>query len=313
MKKTLVAASLASLLGTTAMAETVGVSMALFDDNFLTVLRNGIEVYAADQGHTVQIQDAQNDVAKQLDQINNFIASGVDAIIVNPVDTSATQAMTDAAAAAGVPLVYVNRQPINLDTLPDNQAFVASNEVDSGTLETIEVCRLLAEKGKSEASAYIIMGELSNQAAVQRTQDIYDVIEAGQCEVNLTIIDRQTSNWRRDEAQNLMTNWLSTGAPFDAVIANNDESAIGAIQAIKAAGIAMEDVVVGGVDATQDALAAMQAGELDVTVFQNAAGQGQGALDAAVKLARGEDVDRAVWVPFELVTPANIDQYLSKN
>jgi inositol transport system substrate-binding protein len=67
------------------------------------------------------------------------------------------------------------------------------------------------------------------------------------------------------------------------------------------------------VDATQDALAAMQAGELDVTVFQNAAGQGQGALDAAVKLARGEDVDRAVWVPFELVTPANIDQYLSKN
>jgi inositol transport system substrate-binding protein len=313
MKKTLVAASLASLLGTTAMAETVGVSMALFDDNFLTVLRNGIEVYAADQGHTVQIQDAQNDVAKQLDQINNFIASGVDAIIVNPVDTSATQAMTDAAAAAGVPLVYVNRQPINLDTLPDNQAFVASNEVDSGTLETIEVCRLLAEKGKSDASAYIIMGELSNQAAVQRTQDIYDVIEAGQCEVNLTIIDRQTSNWRRDEAQNLMTNWLSTGAPFDAVIANNDESAIGAIQAIKAAGIAMEDVVVGGVDATQDALAAMQAGELDVTVFQNAAGQGQGALDAAVKLARGEDVDRAVWVPFELVTPANIDQYLSKN
>ena len=166
MKKTLLIAGFAGLMTTTAMAETVGVSMARFDDNFLTVLRNGIETYAATlDGVEVQIEDAQNDVSKQLDQINNFIASGVDAIIVNAVDTSATQAMTDAAAAAGVPLVFVNRQPINLDMLPDDQAFVASNEIDSGTLETIEVCAQLAAMGKTEANVYILMGELSNQAA----------------------------------------------------------------------------------------------------------------------------------------------------
>ncbi|WP_435256841.1 sugar ABC transporter substrate-binding protein [Thioclava sp. FR2] len=313
MKKTLLVAGFAALMSTTAMAETVGVSMALFDDNFLTVLRNGIQSHADANGISVQIEDAQNDVAKQLDQINNFIASGVDAIVVNPVDTSATQAMTDAAAAAGVPLVYVNRQPINLDTLPDNQAFVASNEVDSGTLETIEVCRLLKEKGKDNANVYVMMGELSNQAAVQRTADIHDVMAAGKCAVTLNIIDEQTANWSRDQAQSLMTNWLSTNTAFDGVIANNDEMAIGAIQAMKAAGISMEDVVVGGVDATQDALAAMQAGDLDVTVFQNAAAQGSGSLDAAVKLAKGEAVDQKVWVPFELVTPANIGDYLSKN
>lgn len=313
MKKFLISTALAVSMAGAAAAENVGVSMALFDDNFLTVLRNGIQKYADDNGVGVQIEDAQNDVAKQLDQINNFIASGVDAIIVNPVDTSATQAMTDAAAAAGVPLVYVNRQPVNLDTLPDNQAFVASNEVDSGTLETKEVCRLLKEAGKTEANAYVIMGELSNQAAVQRTQDILDVIGGPDCGVKINILDKQTSNWRRDEAQNLMTNWLSTGTAFDAVIANNDESAIGAIQAMKAAGIDMASVIVGGVDATQDALAAMQAGDLDVTVFQNAAAQGSGSLDAAVKLAKGEAVDQAVWVPFELVTPANIDDYLQKN
>ncbi len=313
MKKFLISTALAVSVAGAAAAENVGVSMALFDDNFLTVLRNGIQKYADDNGIGVQIEDAQNDVAKQLDQINNFIASGVDAIIVNPVDTSATQAMTDAAAAAGVPLVYVNRQPVNLDTLPDNQAFVASNEVDSGTLETKEICRLLKDAGKAEANAYIIMGELSNQAAVQRTQDIHDVIEGPDCGVKINILDKQTSNWRRDEAQNLMTNWLSTGTAFDAVIANNDESAIGAIQAMKAAGIDMASVIVGGVDATQDALAAMQAGDLDVTVFQNAAAQGSGSLDAAVKLAKGEAVDQKVWVPFELVTPANIDNYLQKN
>ena len=99
----------------------------------------------------MQVEDAQDDVAKQLDQVNNFVASGVDAIIVNPVDTSATQAISDAAAAAGVPLVYVNREPINVDWLPDNQAFVASDERESGTLETKEIRRLFKEAGKSEA------------------------------------------------------------------------------------------------------------------------------------------------------------------
>jgi len=314
MRKTLIAAGLASLMSTTAMAENIGVSMALFDDNFLTVLRNGIQKLADGMnGVTVQIEDAQDDVAKQLDQINNFIASGVDAIIVNPVDTSATQAMSAAAETAGVPLVYVNRQPINVDSLPDNQAFVASDERESGTLETIEVCRILGEKGKNPARIYVMMGQLSNQAAVQRTADIHDAMEQGKCAVKLEIIDEQTANWSRDEAQDLMTNWLSTGEPFDALISNNDEMAIGAIQAMKAAGVSMEDVVVGGVDATQDALVAMQAGDLDVTVFQNAAAQGSGSLDAALKLSRGEDVPQKVYIPFELVTPANIDQYLTKN
>ena len=313
MKKTLLAAGLVSLMGTTAMAEGIGVSMALFDDNFLTVLRNGIQSQADSAGLKVQIEDAQNDVAKQLDQINNFIASGVDAIIVNPVDTSATQAMSDAAAAANIPLVYVNRQPINVDALPDNQAFVASNEVDSGTLEAIALCDNWAAEGKTEVNVYVLQGELSNQAAVQRTQDIYDVIDAGKCKVKVNVIDQQTANWSRDQAQNLMTNWLSTGAAFDGVISNNDEMAIGAIQAMKAAGIDMATVQVGGVDATQDALAAMQAGDLDVTVFQNAAAQGGGALDAAVKLSKGEAVDQKVYVPFELVTPANVADYVAKN
>jgi inositol transport system substrate-binding protein len=314
MKKTVLALAFTALMSSSALAAKVGVTMALFDDNFLTVLRNGMVKQAKGMdGVELQVEDAQNDVAKQLDQIKNFIASGVDAIIVNPVDTSATQAMTDAAAAANVPLVYVNRQPINIDTLPDNQAFVASNEIESGTLETFEICKILRGKGKAGgATAYVIMGELSNQAAVQRTKDIQDVIGMDMCNF-ITIIDKQTSNWRRDEAQNLMTNWLSSGTKFDAVIANNDESAIGAIQAMKAAGVSMEDVVVGGVDATQDALAAMQAGELDVTVFQDAAGQGAGALDAALKLAKGEAVDRKVYIPFQLVTPANIDQFLKRN
>ena len=313
MKRLLTATAICGLLGTAAQAENIGVSMALFDDNFLTVLRNGMQDHAASlDGVTLQIEDAQNDVGKQLNQIQNFVASGVDAIIVNPVDTDATVAMSQAAADAGIPLVYVNREPVNVDDLPENQAFVASDEKESGTLETQEICRLLKEAGKTEAKAVVLMGELSNQAARMRTQDIKDVIATPECSF-IQIVEEQTANWSRTQAADLMTNWITSGLEFDAVISNNDEMAIGAIQAMKSAGMSMDDVIVGGVDATQDALAAMEAGDLDVTVFQNAAGQGQGAVDAALKLARGEEVENKVYVPFELVTPANLAEYQARN
>lgn len=315
MKKLLLGAAVSALMTTSAMAETIGVTMALFDDNFLTVLRNGMQDYAEElDGVEVQVEDAQNDVGKQLNQIQNFIASGVDAIIVNPVDTDATVAMTKAAADAGVPLVYVNREPVNVDDLPDNQAFVASDERESGTLETQEICRLLKEQGKGDgAKIVVMMGELSNQAARMRTQDVHDVIAADECSF-MEIVEEQTANWQRTEAADLMTNWLSAGVQFDAVVSNNDEMAIGAIQSMKAAGISMDDMLVGGVDATQDALAAMKAGDLDVTVFQDAAGQGKGAVDTALKLAGGETIeDQKVYIPFQLVTPENMDKFMSMN
>jgi inositol transport system substrate-binding protein len=283
--------------------------MALFDDNFLTVLRNGMQDYSKElKGVTLQVEDAQNDVAKQQSQIQNFIASKVDAIIVNPVDTDATAAMSKLAADAKIPLVYVNRQPVNVDSLPDGQAFVASDETVAGTLEAKEVCRLLGGKG----NAVIMMGELSNQAARMRTQSAKDVLKTDECK-GISVVEEQTANWQRTQGSDLVTNWLSSGIEFNAVIANNDEMAIGAIQALKAAGKDMKSYVVAGVDATQDALAAMQAGDLDVTVFQDAAGQGKGALDAALKLVKGDKVEKKVYIPFQLVTPENVKDYVAKN
>ena len=129
----------------------------------------------------------------------------------------------------------------------------------------------------------------------------------------MKIVEEQTANWSRTQGSDLTTNWLSAGLQFDAVVANNDEMAIGAIQAMKAAGMDMKEVLVGGVDATQDALAAMAAGDLDVTVFQNAAGQGKGSVDAALKLVRGEKVETKVYIPFELVTPTNLAGFQTKN
>jgi inositol transport system substrate-binding protein len=305
--------AISALMSGYAHAENIGVSMALFDDNFLTVLRNGMIDYAKKlDGVTLQVEDAQNDVARQQSQIQNFIASGVSAIIVNPVDTDATAAMSKIAADAGIPLVYVNREPVNVDKLPEKQAFVASDERESGTLETKEVCRLLKETGKKEANIIVMMGELSNQAARQRTADVHDVIATPECSF-MKIVEEQTGNWQRTQGTDLMTNWLSAGRQFDAVVSNNDEMAIGAIQALKAANVDMKKMIVGGVDATQDALAAMKAGDLDVTVFQDAAGQGKGAVDTALKIIKGEKVDKKVYIPFQLVTPANMDKFMAKN
>ncbi len=304
MKRILIALAAATILSTAAHAEKIGVSMAKFDDNFLTVLRNAMSDYAKGKAD-LQIEDAQNDVGKQLSQIQNFAAAKVDAIIVNPVDTDATPKMTEIATQAGIPLVYVNRMPAD-KTLPPKVSFVGSDERDSGTLEATQICKLLGGKGK----IVIMMGELSNQAARQRTQDVLDVIAKPECK-GMEVLEKQTANWDRIQGNDLMSNWISAGRKPDAVVSNNDEMAIGAIQALKAAGI--KNVIVGGVDATQDALAAMKAGDLKVTVFQNAAGQGKGAVDTALKLAKGEKVDSMVWVPFELVTPDNVDKYMTKN
>ena len=312
--RTLVLAGMLPVLSSCARPETtIGVSMALFDDNFLTVLRNSMQEYAGTlQGVRLQVEDAQNDVAKQLSQIQNFISQGVDAIIVSAVDTDASPAMTRLAAEAGIPIVYVNRQPADLEKLPSNAAFVGSKEIESGTLATTEVCRLLKEAKKTPARIVVMMGELSNQAARERTRAVHNVIATPECSF-MRVVEEQTANWQRTQGQDLMSNWISAGTRFDAVVSNNDEMAIGAIQALKAAGYDMGTMIFSGVDGTQDALAAMQAGDLDVTVFQDAAAQGKGAVDAALKLARGDSVEKTVWIPFELVTPATLDRYLARN
>jgi len=314
MKSFCVAAVLAALTASAASAETIGISMQSFDNNFQTLLREGLSARASQvSGITLQIEDAQTDVSKQLNQVNNFIAAGVDAIIVTLADTSAAPGISEAAEKAGIPLVYLNLQPDNVDKLPENQAYVGSKEIDSGRLGAEAACEILKKNGKaSDAQAYILMGDLAHQASRDRTSSVKETLAAGDCK-GMTIADEQSAAWTRTNAMDLTTNWITAGRPIDAVFANNDEMAIGAIQALKAAGVSMDSVVVVGIDATQDALAAMANGDLDVTVFQNAKGQSAGAMDAAVALARGHSIDKQVMVPFELVTPTNMAEYAHQN
>jgi inositol transport system substrate-binding protein len=309
MKKLLIAAAVSATLFSplAAHAQKVGLAMAELD-TFLTILKNGVVDAGKKNNVTVQVEDAGADVNKQLGQIQNLIAQKVDAIIVNPVDTDATPKITKMVTDAKIPLIYVNRKPVDFDKLPAGVAFVASDEKISGTVQTQEVCRLLKGKG----DILVLMGELSNEAARTRTKDIEEVIATKECS-GIKIVDKKEGKWDRIKGQDIMTNWLSAGLKYDAVIANNDEMAIGVINALKAAKKWTPASIVAGIDATPDALASMKAGDLKVTVFQNAAGQGSGSIDAALKLIKKQSVDRFVNVPFELVTPANLAKYSGKN
>lgn len=279
---------------------TIGVSIANFNDTFLTYMTDGMKAYAATLGADVEVTyaDAKEDTATQLAQVENFITQKVSAIVVVPVDTAATDPITAAAKEANIPLVYVNRLPANL---PDDVVFVGSNSIDAGVFQM----EYIAEKLGGKGNVVIMMGKLDNEAAVQRTAGVEQV--AAQYP-DIKIIKKQTANWSRDEGLSLMENWLASGDQIDAVAANNDDMALGAIQAIEAAG-KLGQIIVGGTDATPDALAAMADGKLDMTVFQDAAGQGSGAIKAAVALARGETVEYRVMIPYVLVTPENYQDF----
>ncbi|MCH4549679.1 substrate-binding domain-containing protein [Rhizobium changzhiense] len=307
--KTATLASIALAISISAAhAQTIGVSMSDLD-KFRTALLNGVVSHGQTiSGLKLVTENAKGDNELQKQQVQKLIADKVDAIILAVSDGDLGPQMTKMAADAGIPLIYINNVPSNLLDLPDNQVVVASNEKESGTLETKQVCTLLKGKGR----VVVLMGEPFHAAARARTQDISDVIVTPDCK-GLQIVERQAAYWSRDYADQQMQEWLSAGVKFDAVIANNDEMALGAIRAMKKAGMPMKDVVVAGVDATDDALAAMVAGDLDVTILQSAVGQGAAAVDAAVKLIRKEKVPRENNVPFELVTPENIATYLPKS
>lgn len=301
--------ALAALLSATAAhAGTIVVSAAKLD-TFRTMLIDAIKADAkAQAGVTIVIENAQGDNELQLEQLRKSASQKVDALIVLPSDGDQGPRITEIGQQAGVPVVFINTSPSNLADLPDNQVLVASDEKESGTLQAQEVCRQLNGKGK----AVVLIGEPFHFAARTRTEDIDAVLSRPECN-GITVVERQAAYWSRDYASQQMQEWLKAGVTFDAVIANNDDMALGAIQAIRQAGRAPKDFVIAGIDATGDALSAMQSGDLDITVLQDAVGQGKAAVAAAIKLAAGQKVPRENYVPFQLVTQQTLNQYLPKS
>ncbi|MCG6577720.1 sugar ABC transporter substrate-binding protein [Pseudomonas sp. AF32] len=281
----------------------IGVSMSQFDDTWLTYLRESMDKKAKSmpEGVTLQFEDARSDVVKQLSQVESFVSQKVDAIIVNPVDTAATARITKAAVAAGIPLVYVNRRPDDLK-LPAGVVTVASDDLEAGRMQM----QYLADKMGGKGDIVILLGDLANNSTTNRTKGVKEVLEKYP---GIKIQEQQTGTWLRDKGMTLVNDWLTQGREFQAVVANNDEMAIGAAMALKQAGTKKGSVLIAGVDGTPDGLSAIKKGEMTVSVFQDAKGQADGSIDTAVKMVKKQPVEQAVWVPYRLITPENVDQF----
>ncbi|MCP3763654.1 sugar ABC transporter substrate-binding protein [Domibacillus sp. A3M-37] len=280
----------------------IGVALPDFDDKWLSYLQDGMTNYEKEAGNIEGVYvDAMNDAAKQMSQVETFISQGVDAIAIVPVDTESVSTIVDMANAAEIPIVVVNR---TYEGIEEATAFVGGNSIDSGIIQMEAVAELLGGKG----NVAIMNGQSGQEAEIKRTEGNKQVIDENP---GLKLVKEKNADWDRAKGMTLMENWLQSGEKIDAVVANNDEMAIGAIMALEAAG-KQDEVVVAGIDGTPDALEYVKSGKLKVSVFQDAAGQGSKGLEIAAKAAQGEEVEKMNFIEFELITPENVETYVKK-
>ncbi|ROR08752.1 substrate-binding domain-containing protein [Erwinia sp. JUb26] len=280
----------------------IGVALANFDLNFVSILRTQMANEMKKENIQGQFEDAKGDVAVQVQQVENFINQGVDAIILNPVDTQGVKRMMDAATKANIPLIFVNRKPEV--ELTGKMAYVGSDSMLGGQMEM----EALAKKMNYKGNVAILMGALSAEEARQRTKATEEVIAKYK---DMKVIEKQSAQWMRNEAVDVTSGWLLSGEKIDAIAANNDEMAIGAIMALGQSG--KKDILVAGIDGTPDALQFIKNGKLALTVFQDAAGQGVGAVTMAKQVIDGKNTDKFMWIPYQVITKENYEAFTKKN
>lgn len=278
-------------------------------DQFLTSMELAATEEMESQGYTLEVNDSDNDVTKQLSHIQTWATQQYSAIIVNLVN--ADNAIECVDAAAGVPIVFVNRLP-DESALSDTVVYVGSDENDSGRMQAELAMEHPNLAGKTEINAILFQGVLGQTATTLRTAAVKAGFEEQGVKVNWVYED--TAEWDRNKAMDKMTQLLSSGTQYDVIISNNDEMALGCIEAYKAANREI-DVPILGVDGTQVACESIKAGEEFASVYQSSVGQGGGAAKAAIQLAKGEAVEGAddshiVWVPFEKINADNVQEYL---
>ncbi len=279
---------------------TVGATYYTLQTEFCMRMDNYATKWCKENGVDYVSYDGNNDAAAQLEQVETMIADGVDAIILNPQDADACAACVDVALEAGVPVIGVNTM-VNHDGLT---AYVGSQDVGAGE----EIMQFMIDHmGKEEFNIVVLEGPMGQSAQLQRWEGINNVLEKYP---DIKILAYDTANWSRSEAMTLMETWITTyGTDIDAVVAENDEMALGARQAIEAEGL---DIPCIGIDGITDAVAAVQNGGMIASDFQDAEGQIQGAIEAAIAVLNGEEVEKEIWIPFQMITPENAQEYVDR-
>ena len=291
-------------------------------DEFLSTLEAAATKAAAEKGYKLTAQDAQSDSQKQIQFVETAKNGGEDAVIVNPVDSDAAQSIVD--AAGDMPLVFVNRPPTDLHVLDaENVAFVGSDEDTSGYFQGEYLAQYYKDKGQTEIKYILLQGILGQVSQIKRCAGVVKALEDNG--IKSTPVVELAAEYDRAKAIDKISPVLTSGQEFDCIISNNDAMALGAVEACENAGITIDFPIV-GIDCTKDGAAAVQAGKMAMTVYQNPLGQGKGAVEAALNLAAGKAAndgteftkdesgeaysDSIVWIPFEPVTADNVADYL---
>jgi inositol transport system substrate-binding protein len=281
----------------------IGFARSESNDTWLSYLHDAFAAeFANKPEYEIIWSDGQNDVTRQQDNVNAMISQGVKALVIVPIDTGATGPITRAAQEAGIPLVYVNRNPFIGATPPAGVYYCGSDSVVAGRLQMEELGKQMGGKGE----VAILMGQLNQEAAQDRSRGVKQIVEEKFPDIK--IVAEQTGNWMRNEGVNVTENWLTGFPNLTAIASNNDEMAMGAVVAIESAG--RKGIFVAGTDGNPDAIQAVKDGRMVATVLQNAKGQGAGATDYAIRALKGETLEPVNWVPYELITKENLDDYL---
>ena len=271
----------------------IGVCIYKFDDAFMTTYRNALQEILEGKGYTVTFMDGKNDQAEQNNQINNFIAQKVDALIINPVMTSAADQMS-----AYDKLVYVGCDARQSGTMQGELILDTENQGDIN--------------GDGKVSYIMIQGDPENIDAQYRTEfSVKALTDAG---IEVEELDLQRGDWDRNKGQEIAQNDLAKfGEDIEVIFCNNDDMAIGALQAIQAAGRTVnEDIYLVGVDALDAALNEVAGGNMTGTVLNDAQGQAEGAVQAMEDLLGGKTYaagEQSIYVDYVKVTPDNVADF----
>ncbi|MGC8830684.1 MAG: sugar ABC transporter substrate-binding protein [Verrucomicrobiia bacterium] len=279
---------------------TIGVSLLNLSSEFIVMLDKAMKEKADELKVRLIVNDAQRNAERQVQQVESFIAQRVDAIILNPCEVDASSPAVLKARAAGIPIINVNSE-----TRDEPTAFVGSRDEESGRIAMEYIAGRLNGKG----NIVIMQGFMGQAAQIKRDEGAKEVLKKYP---GIKVLAQQSAEWDRAKAVSLMENWIqSYGNKINAVFAQNDEMAMGALLALEQAKM-KSNVVVVGIDAIADALKAVKDGRLDATVFQDAKGQGQTAVEVAVKIVKKQQYEKETYIPFRLVTKENVDQFFKK-
>ncbi|MGI6007493.1 MAG: substrate-binding domain-containing protein [Ruminococcus sp.] len=286
-------------------------------DEWLSEMESGALEAAEEMGIDLTTQDAQNDTSKMLQFIETARNDGQKAVIINMVDPETGQECID--AAGDMKVVFVNRYPTDLSLLNENAVYVGSDENQAGDLQAEYLAEYFEKQGKTDIKYILLSGNYGLTATTLRTESVLNGLKERGINAEEATAPL-VADYDRATAQDMISPVLTT-IDYDCIISNNDSMALGAVEAMTAAGLDPSSVPIVGIDASTDGRKSIADGQMAMSAFQNAVGQGSTAVLAAKNLIEGKpanegsefDVDPdneyITWVPFERVDASNVAEY----